>query len=362
MSWPDSPPTQPPAQPPTEPVSVGAPRSEVSETSRTTSPSAARVQQRPRRARMIIGIVLLFLAGVSATFGVASFWTARAILDEDTWVATSKAIVNNPQVQDDVARAISTQIVTVVGIDDLVGGVLPGPLGSLSGTVTQGVTDLITLATVQVVKTDAFVSVWESAVRATHEEFVRAVDGSGRIVTIDSEGLSLDLGSSLVEIEKQLNQRGIDILDNVNLSSIDLQVPLVDAPGLERIQTWIQTLRVGSIVFPAVAVIAAMGGLFVARRRWFAVMAAAVGVFVGAGVIALITSTGRDRAIEEISGGVLGVSSAGVIVDEVVSGLDRALLVACALAAVALVVGLVAAVLDSRNRSNVPDDVAAPAA
>jgi hypothetical protein len=311
---------------------------------------------------MIIGIVLLFLAGISATFGVASFWTARSILDEDTWVATSKAIVNNPEVQEDVARAIATQIVTVVGIDDLVSGVLPGPLGSLSGTVTETVTDLITVATVQVVKTDAFVSVWESAVRATHEEFVRAVDGSGRFVSIDSEGLSLDLGSSLAEIENQLNQRGIDILDNVNLSSIALKVPLVDAPGLERIQTWVQALRVGSIVFPAVAVIAAMGGLLVARRRWFAVMAGAVGVFVGAGVIALLTSAGRDRAIEEISGGVLGVSSAGVIVDEVLSGLDSTLLVVCALAAVALVVGLMAAVFSSRSHPNVPDDVAAPAA
>jgi hypothetical protein len=311
---------------------------------------------------MIIGIVLLFLAGISATFGVASFWTARSILDEGTWVATSKAIVNNPEVQEDVARAIATQIVTVVGIDDLVSGVLPGPLGSLSGTVTETVTDLITVATVQVVKTDAFVSVWESAVRATHEEFVRAVDGSGRFVSIDSEGLSLDLGSSLAEIENQLNQRGIDILDNVNLSSIALKVPLVDAPGLERIQTWVQALRVGSIVFPAVAVIAAMGGLLVARRRWFAVMAGAVGVFVGAGVIALLTSAGRDRAIEEISGGVLGVSSAGVIVDEVLSGLDSTLLVVCALAAVALVVGLMAAVFSSRSRPNVPDDVAAPAA
>jgi hypothetical protein len=311
---------------------------------------------------MIIGIVLLFLAGISATFGVASFWTARSILDEGTWVATSRAIVNNPEVQEDVARAIATQIVTVVGIDDLVSGVLPGPLGSLSGSVTQTVTDLITVATVQVVKTDAFVSVWESAVRATHEEFVRAVDGSGRFVSIDSEGLSLDLGSSLAEIENQLNQRGIDILDNVNLSSIALKVPLVDAPGLERIQTWVQALRVGSIVFPAVAVIAAMGGLLVARRRWFAVMAGAVGVFVGAGVIALLTSAGRDRAIEEISGGVLGVSSAGVIVDEVLSGLDSTLLVVCALAAVALVVGLMAAVFSSRSRPNVPNDVAAPAA
>ncbi|MCX6506224.1 MAG: hypothetical protein NTU96_04010 [Actinobacteria bacterium] len=311
---------------------------------------------------MIIGIVLLFLAGVSAIFGIASFWTARAILDEDTWVATSNAIVNNPEVQDDVARAIATQIVTVVGIDDLVGGVLPGPLSSFSGTVTERVTDLIAVATVQVVKTDAFVSVWESAVRATHDEFVRAVDGSGRFVSIDSQGLSLDLGSSLAEIDNQLNQRGIDILDSINLSSIDLKIPLVDAPGLEQIETWVQVLRIGSIVFPAVAVIAAMGGLIVARRRWFAVMAGAVGVFVGAGVIALIASTGRDHAIEEISGGVLGVSSAGVIVDEVLSGLDRALLIACALAAVALVGGLMAAIFSSRRRSNAPDDVAAPAA
>jgi len=362
MSWPDSPPTQPPAQPPTEPISVVSPRSEIAETSRTRNPSASRVEDRPRRARTIIGIVLLFLAGISAVFGVASFWTARAILNDDTWVATSKAIVDNPQVQDDVARAIATQIVTVVGIDDLVGGVLPGPLSSLSGTVTQGVTDLITVATVQVVKTDAFVSVWESAVRAAHEEFVRAVDGSGRFVTIDSEGLSLDLGSSLVEIEKQLNQRGIDILDNVNLSSIGLKVPLVDAPGLERIKTWVQVLRVGSIVFPAVAVIAAMGGMVVARRRWFAVMAGAVGVFIGAGAIALITSTGRDRATQEISGGVLGISSAGVIVDEVLSGLDRALLVACVLAAVALVGGLMAAVFSSPSRPNISDDMAVPTA
>ena len=195
MSWPDSPPTQPPAQPPTEPASVVSSRSEIAETSRTTSPSVVRVKKQPRRARMILGIVLLFFAGLSAIFGMASFWTQRAILDEDTWVATSKAIVNNPKVQDDVARAIATQIVTSVGIDDLVGGVLPGPLSSFSGTVTEGVTDLITVATVQVVKTDAFVRVWESAVRATHNEFVRAVDGSGRFVTIDPEGLSLDLGS-----------------------------------------------------------------------------------------------------------------------------------------------------------------------
>ena len=362
MTWPDSPPTEPPAQPPTEAIAAVSPPEVIAETSRTTASGSAVIERQPRRARTIIGIVLLFLAGVSATFGVASFWTERAILDEGTWVATSKAIVNNPQVQDDVARAIATQIVTVVGIDDLVGGVLPGPLSAFSGTVTDKVTDLIAVGAVQVVKTDAFVSIWESAVRATHDEFVHAVDGSNRFVSIDSTGLSLDLGSSLAEINKQLDQRGIHILDNVNLASINIKIQLVDAPGLERIRTWVRVLRVGSIVFPAVAVISAIAGLLIARRRWLAAIAGAVGAFVGAGVVALIASSGRDRAIEHISGGVLGVSSAGVIVDEVLSGLDSALLVSCVVAAVVLVVGLMATILTSRGRSVPANDVAAPAA
>lgn len=318
--------------------------------------------QRPRRTRTVIGVVLLFLAGISATFGVASFWTERALLDEGTWVATSKAIVNNPQVQDDVAHAIATQIVTVVGVDDLVGGVLPGPLSAFSGTVTDKVTDLIAVAAVQVVKTDAFVSVWETAVRATHDEFVHAVDGSNRYVSIDSKGLSLDLGSSLSEINKQLDQRGIHILDKVNLASIDIKIQLVDAPGLERIRTWVRVLRVGAIVFPAVAVIGAIAGLLIARRRWFAVISGAVGALIGAGIVALIASSGRERAIEHISGGVLGVSSAGVIVDQVLSGLDSALLVSCAVAVIVLVIGVMGAILTTRGRTTPSEDVAAPAA
>ncbi|MCX6510586.1 MAG: hypothetical protein NT081_07220 [Actinobacteria bacterium] len=310
----------------------------------------------------MIGAVLLFLAGLSATFGVASFWTERAILDQDTWVATSKAIVNNPAVQQDVASALATQIVDFVGVDDLVAGVLPGPLSGFSGTVTDKVTELVALATVQVVQTDAFISVWESAVRATHDEFVHAVDGNDRFVSINSQGLSLDLGTSLAEIRKQLDSNGIHVFDKVNFQGISLQLPLVDAPGLERLQTWVHALRVGAIAFPAFAVIGAIAGLLLARRRVFAVIAGAIGALLGAGIVALLASSGRDQAIDHIAGGVLGVASATVIVDQVLSGLDEALLLTSALAVVVLVVGLVAAILTSRNTNANRADVASPSA
>ena len=354
MTWPDSPPTEPPARPPTAPMMT----SPSSSSSEVTSPGRPGPRRRAGGARTALGVILVFLAGLSATFGVASFWTARSLLDADTWVATSKAIVNDPEVQNDVAQALATQIVTVVGVDDLVKGVLPGPLSGFSGTVTEKVTALITVATEQVVRTDAFIRVWESAVRATHDQFVHAVDGSGGAITLGADGLYLDLGGSLAEIDKQLDQRGINVLDAIDPSSIDLQILLVDAPGLERVRTWVRVLRVGAIVFPAVAVIAAVAGLLFARRRSFAVIAGGIGAIAGAAIVAFVSSSGRDRAIEHISGGVLGPASARVIVDEVTSGLDDALLVTGAVAAVIVLTGIVAAVLTSRGGRAGPADVA----
>lgn len=360
MSWPESPPTQPPAQPPT--AQIVAPNSTPQATSRTTVSGGTAPASRSNRKRTVIGAVLLFLAGLSATFGVASFWTEHAILDQDTWVATSKAIVNNPAVQQDVATALATQIVDLVGVDDLVAGVLPGPLSGFSGTVTEKVTGLVASAAVQVVKTDAFISVWESAVRATHDEFVHAVNGNDRFVSINSQGLSLDLGASLAEIRKQLDSNGIHVLDKVNFQGLSLQFPLVDAPGLERLQTWVHALRIGAIIFPAFAVIAAIAGLLVARRRVFAVLTGAIGALLGAGIVAIMASTGRNQAIDHITGGILGVASATVIVDQILSGLDEALLLTCAVAVVVLVVGLMAAILTSRNTEANRPDVASPSA
>jgi hypothetical protein len=110
-------------------------------------------------------------------------------------------------------------------------------------------------------------------------------------------------------------------------------------------------LRVGAIVFPAIAVIGAVAGLVVARRRALAVMSGAIGALVGAGIIAFLASSGRERAVENIAGGLLGVSSARVIVNEILSGLGTALLVTCVVAGVVLLASIaVAVVMVSRSR------------
>jgi len=298
---------------------------------------------------------MLFLAGVSATYGVASIWGQHLILDEDTWVATSKALVNDPTIQRDVASIIVTQIVDAVGFEKMVQSTLPPPFNFLSGTIAEKTNQLLVGVAVQVVKTDAFIGVWDSAVRAVHEEFVHNVDGSSTVTTLGSEGISLNVGPALDLLKDRLSSLGIPLLDNVDVSAIPIQVLLVNAPGLERIRTWVNAMRIGAIVFPAIAVIAGLVALLVARRRSLAIIAGGSGAIAGAAVVAVVVAAGKQQAIDRISGGVLGASSATIVVDKVISGLTTALLVSAVVGGSVIVGGIIGAVVFGRAASTATD-------
>lgn len=343
--YPDSPPTAPPTTPPT------APPPPSGQGPSTASAVARRSRRAPRPSaggRTVLGVVLVFLAGVSATFGLTSFWAAHEMLDADTWASTSRAIVSDPTVQADVARSIAEQVVETVGVENLVQNSLPAPFNRFSGVFTEQATNLLTTAAEKVVATDAFAQIWDSAVRSVHDEFVHAVDGSSTITTIGSEGLYLQVGPALEQVKAQLVSMGVPLLDRIDLSSIDVRVLLVDAPGLDTIRTWVHALRIGAIVFPAIAVVCLLIGMFVARRRAYALLAGGVGLLLGVVVVRLIESARRATAIDEISGGLLGRSSAKVIVDQITKGLDDGLVI---LAIVGVVVAAVGAVFAFRSRT-----------
>ena len=304
-----------------------------------------------RRGRTIAGVLLALLAGISAMGGWASFWATDEILSSSTWESTSRAILEDPTVQREVAEAISEEIVESVGVESFVAGLLPPPFNSMSGSVTDRLTELLAQATVQVVRTDAFAQLWRAAIRATHDEFVNAIDGRDGMTTITSRGLELDLGGVVDEVRTQLQQRGIGVLDSVDTSEIDVSILLIDAPGLERLRTWVRTLRVAVIVLPAVAVIAAIAALVVTRRRSMAVVALGAGGLLGSGLVLWIVALGRTRAVDELSGGVIGEASARIVVDHIDSGVDGMVLIGSAVSLVVLAAGLVWMILAAQRRS-----------
>lgn len=307
---------------------------------------------RPARSgvgRTVIGSLLMVLCGVLIVTSVSARWTRSAILDTDTWRATSRAIVTDPAVQKEVADDISAQIVKVVGVQAFLGQVLPGGLSALSGTATDLATQALSKAMQQVVTTDVFLDVWDTAVDAAHTQFVDAVKGDEGITVVGDGGVYLDLGAVVGVVQKFLSSKGIDWLKSVDPNSIDVRILLVDAPGLQRAKDLVSVLDVLVWVLPIAAIAALVLGLLVARRRLVALAAGGVGLVIGSLVVWAIASVGRSRAIDELTGGLLGRASARVIVDEVMASLDHRLVIAGVVGAVLAIAMIAVSVVLGRR-------------
>lgn len=301
-------------------------------------------------------VALVVVAGVLVSASLAMWWARHAVLDESTWTRTSSALTDDPTVRADVAETIAQQIVEALDLEDRLGTVLPGPLSALSGLLTDGAAGALTTATERVVGTETFAAVWDRAVRAIHREFVAVVTGEEGFTALNSDGLVLDVGASLTQIRDALSDRGITLLDGVEFDNVRIEVLLIDAPGLDRLRTFVDVLDVLVIVLPIVAVIALAAGLTlgdVRRRGGRLAIGAGAGLLGGAALVLVVATVLERSAVEALQGGVLGEASAAIVVDAVLSDLEWAMVVTGAVAVVAVVVGVL---LELRARPTGPDD------
>jgi hypothetical protein len=347
MTFPDSPPMQFPDGPPTEALHLGPATGEAP----SVMPRSGFVlAEHPLLSgRTVLAMIMLFLAGVSIVAGFSAIWTRNQLLDTETWTATSAAIATDPNVQADVAHAIAVQIVASSDVEAAISSVLPGPLGQLAGPLTDGATSIVEQAVLQVVRTDAFVTAWEAAVRVTHTEFIADLEGEGRFTSINERGLSLDLRAVLESVRTALDQRGITVLDQLDLSGVTVSILLIDAPGLENVRSAVAVLKASSVVFLVFGALMLIAGLVIARRRSIAVLSGGVGMLLGVAAVVIVATVGRRRAALELMGGVLNRSAADAVVDHVTAGL-RPLMLSCALLGVlAVVVGGVLTIRSERR-------------
>lgn len=354
MTFPDSPPMQFPDRPPSEVLHLGPATGEAP----SVMPRSGLVlAPHPLLSgRTAAAMVLLFLAGVSLVGGFSAIWTRNQLLDTDTWTATSTAIATDPTVQADVAHAVAVQIIASSDVEAAISSALPGPLGQLAGPLTDGATAVVEQAVLQVVRTDAFVTVWETAVRAAHTEFLADLEGSGRFTSIDERGLSLDLRAVLETVRTALDQRGITVLDQLDLSGVTVSIVLVDAPGLENVRSAVAILKASSVILLVLGTVLLIAGLSIARRRSIAVLSGGVGMLVGVAAVVIVAAVGRGRAALELVGGVLDRAAADAVVDHVTAGI-RPLMLSCALLAVlAVAVGGIITVRSERRSGAQPVD------
>src|SRR5688500_17096972 len=100
---PDDEPVGPRDRQPTVPLEASGPPA-------TAGPSQSTVPERSSRARSVVAVICLVLAGLLTTPAALAYWGQRTLNDTQRYVDTVEPLVNSPEVQDVVATKVTDAI------------------------------------------------------------------------------------------------------------------------------------------------------------------------------------------------------------------------------------------------------------
>lgn len=166
------------------------------------------LEQRPQkraRLRRIGALLLVILTVVVFAAGVAGAWARRTMLDTDRYVATVGPMVEDPAVQEYLARTLTEQTFQALDVQGRLEGVLAeraSQLAFLAGPITDSVEGFVEEQVNAVVSSERFQQLWVEANRLLHEKVLAVLDGDSELVTISGNRLVLNLLPALNEVLK----------------------------------------------------------------------------------------------------------------------------------------------------------------
>jgi hypothetical protein len=317
--------------------------------------SATAPRPKRHRGRTIAAVALVVIGLLLAPVALVSAWARLQLVDTDRFVSTFAPLADDPDVQVFIADQVSTAIEEQVDIPQLTSDVFDGiralelppraeqALGLLEAPATEGLTRLVETTIDRVIASDAFSQIWETALRATHTQFVAALQGDpdAALALGDDGTLSIQLGPVIEEVKQRLLDRGIDFASNIPV--IERSVVVAQADALALVQT-VYTLAVAvGTWLPFVVLGLLVAGVLVAKRR----SAALVWTAGGLALTMLLTLAGFGTArlffVGTVSPSIMPAAAAeslyGGLTDLMVSTVAAFIVLAIAVALIAWLSG-----------------------
>ncbi|WAU78669.1 hypothetical protein O1Q96_02210 [Streptomyces sp. Qhu-G9] len=284
--------------------------------------------------RKVLSAVLIVLACVLVPLGGLSAWAKYEIGDTGRYVETMAPLAAGPDVQGAIADTVTDGIMSEVEV-----------VGPLEGEVRAYVRRAVRSFT----GTEAFRAAWNTANRAAHDAVLRALRS-------DSEGaVTLDLAPVTARLKAQLADDRVPLANRIPVEHTEVTV--LRAQELSSLRKGFHMLEVAGFWLPLTAVALAAGGILLAVRRRRAVTATALGLALGAALLALATVAGRALTLAGLPPHV-SRAAVGAVYDALTSTLRTATWFILALG---LTVALATWLTDHRARRRAASAAPAPA-
>lgn len=167
---------------------------------------AAPTGPKPGHPRVVAA--LLILATLVSVVAVFSVWINRQALNTDNWVATSSKLLQNKEVQGQLAIYLSDQLTANVNIEEELQKALPAKLAPLAAPAAGALEQLAPQAAEKALERPKVQELWASANRAAHEAMLKVIDGGGPALSTSGGEVTLNLGTLLGQISEKLGVGG----------------------------------------------------------------------------------------------------------------------------------------------------------
>lgn len=248
-----------------------------------------------QRGHSRLPTVLVGVATVLAILTVFTVWGRTQALDTDEWVTLSTELLDEPEVQ----QALSEQLVEALYDDgDVVAGLeelLPEDLEGLAGAVAGALRGPLTDGVEQLLDSDRFQALWETANRTAHETLVsilrdetrEGISTSDGVVALELNSLVVAIGESLGLSEDRLSQ----IPDDAG------RIVIFESDELDAVQTLVEILEFMAWFLFVLIVAMYAFAVWVAKGRRLRVLRNIGWSLAGVGVVVLAARAIAVRAL-----------------------------------------------------------------
>lgn len=173
------------------------------------------------RGRRIAVSLLVIVGCVLAPLSVVAIWTRNTLLDTDQYVSTVGPLATDPAVVTAAAGLVTHEIVSSTDVRGRLAEGLPRRIKFAAPAIASGLEQVVHRATLRILESPHFATVWERANRRAHEQVTALLTGSGAKAFSTSDGQVLvNLTPVVGRVRHRLDQLGIDAFDNVDATRV----------------------------------------------------------------------------------------------------------------------------------------------
>ena len=268
------------------------------------------------KGRSIAAAICIVLATVLTIPSALAYWGQRTLNDGQRYIDTVGPLVNDPQVQAAIVTKVTDAIEKQVDVEALLNEAL-GPvitdrprLELLIGPIAGAVNGLIERQVTDFVASDAFEDLWIAANTRAQQALMRVLDGdTSGAVSVQGDQIVLDVSDVIDQVKQRLVDRGLTILDRVNLPDQDRQIVLLESPELKQLRNIYAFANPVAKWLIVVVALLYLAAYVLSRRR--PRMAAIIGAVLAFNslLVAWALATGQQVFVNQLSGTVFGPAS-----------------------------------------------------